>query len=97
MFRKSAIPVLILVALTLTGCAVFRPHARATPMKVTGVYDAFYDGYYGQFIDGYWGRNGGFYYMNKDHKYRRDYGGHFRHDDAGGSFILVHGRGTPAR
>jgi hypothetical protein len=95
MVRKFIAPIL-LATLMLAGCAVMgRGHPRPTPLHVSGPYDAFYDSYYGLFTDGYWGRDGGFWYVNEDHNWRRDHGGHFRHDDAGGDFKLVHGKGSP--
>ena len=94
MLRKFAV-LTLLAALMLAGCASMAGHRRPTPLRVSGAYDAYYDDYYGQFTDGYWGRDGGFWYVSDDHVLRRDHGGHFRHDDAGGSFKLVHGKGGP--
>ncbi|HLK25923.1 MAG TPA: hypothetical protein VKT30_14820 [Caulobacteraceae bacterium] len=51
----------------------------------TGAYDAYYDDYYGPFYDGYWGPDGFFYFsLGPGRGFRRDVGGHFRHDTASG-------------
>lgn len=89
MFRKFAVPTL-LACLALAGCASMNGHRRPTPLHVSGPYDD----YYGKFVDGYWGRDGGFWYVNDSNAWRRDSGGHFARDDKGGSFHLVHGKGT---
>lgn len=93
MFRKFAPPVL-LGFLVLAGCASMNGHRRPTPLHVSAPYDAYYDDYYGKFVDGYWGRDGGFWYVNENNAWRRDGGGHFTHDDKGGYFHLVHGKGS---
>jgi hypothetical protein len=59
-------------------------------------YTVWYDGYYGPFAGGYWGPRGSFYYWDHRHNdYRRDGGGHFRHDGARG-FTPQQGRSPPA-
>ena len=76
------------IALT-AGCASGGYGYGGGPVAVG--YDGYYDDFYGPFDDGYWGADGGYYYHH-GHEWRRDTGGHFRHDAAQG-FHPVHGSG----
>lgn len=70
----------------LSGCAggYGRDHYRGD--YYNGAYSGgYYDGYYGPYSGGYWANDGYFYYVDRDHRYRRDDGRHFRHDRFQGS------------
>lgn len=58
---------------------------------------AYYDGYYGPYWDGFWGVDGVFnFYDVRDHRYHRDDGYHFRHDNSPGYAGVQH-RGFEGR
>ena len=61
---------------------------------------AYYDGFYGPYWDGYWGADGVFFFYDvHDHRFHRDDGHHFRHDQSPGFAGIPHrnvARGMPA-
>jgi hypothetical protein len=80
------------IAALLSACASDDGRHHHHAYVVGGIdYDGFYDDYYGPIQDGYWGTDNYFYYQDgPGHPYRRDEGGHVRHEAAGG-FHAIHG------
>lgn len=54
--------------------------------------DVWYDGYYGDYVGGYWGPDTAFYYQDRDGRFLRDDGLHFRRDRFEGARGMRAGR-----
>jgi hypothetical protein len=72
--------------LLLTACedGYYGPHYVGDGYGYSQGYgDVWYDGYYGPYSDGYW--DGPSFYYSYNGGFRRDEGGHFRHERFEGS------------
>jgi len=79
----------IAAAAVLSACADGRGRVYAS--GGTAYYDGYYDNHYGPFYDGYWSGATFYYRDHPSHEFRRDEGGHFRHENTSG-FHHFHGR-----